>query len=164
MQYRRHYQKGASYFFTINLADRSSDLLIKQIDVLRAAFKKVKQKHPFNIDAIVIMPDHLHMLCTMPNNDADFPKRIKLIKYYFSYHIAKTESISKSRLKKGERGIWQRRFWEHCIRNEEDYLAHIDYIHMNPVRHEYVEKVKDWQYSSFHRFVTDGLLPVDWGS
>ena len=68
------------------------------------------------------------MLCTMPNNDADFSKHIKLIKYYFSYHIAKTESISNSRLKKSERGIWQRRFWEHCIRDEADYLAHIDYI------------------------------------
>ena len=100
MQYRRHYQKGATYFFTINLADRSSDLLVKEIATLRQSFKLVKQKHPFYIDAIVILPDHLHMLCTMPNNDADFSKRIKLIKYYFSYNIAKTESISSSRLKK----------------------------------------------------------------
>ncbi len=105
MQYRRHYHKGASYFFTINLADRSSALLIEQIDVLRKSFKTVKQKHPFYIDAIVILPDHLHMLWTMPNDDADFSKRIKLIKYYFSYHIDKTERISNSRCKKGERGI-----------------------------------------------------------
>lgn len=110
MQYRRHYQKGVTYFFTINLADRSSDLLVKEIEAFRNAFQTVKHKHPFHIDAIVILPDHLHMLCTMPNNDADFSKHIKLIKYYFSYHIAKTESISNSRLKKSERGIWQRRF------------------------------------------------------
>ena len=96
MQYRRHYHQGASYFFTINIADRSSDLLIKQVDILQYAFKTVKQKYPFYIDAIVILPDHLHMLCTMPSNDADFSKRIKLIKYYFSYHMDKTEHISKS--------------------------------------------------------------------
>lgn len=163
MQYRRHYHKGASYFFTINIADRSSDLLIENIDLLRKAFKTVKQRHPFYIDAIVILPDHIHMVCTMPNNDADFSKRIKLIKYYFSYHIAKTERISNSRRKKGERGIWQRRFWEHCIRDEADYRTHVNYIHMNPVKHRYVERVQDWQYSSFHRFVADGSLTVDWG-
>jgi len=163
MQYRRHYHKGACYFLTVNLADRSGDLLIKHVDVLRNAFKTVKQKYPFHIDTIVILPDHFHMLCTMPSDDADYSERIKLIKYYFSYRIAKTERISKSCQKKGERGIWQRRFWEHCIRNETDYRVHIDYIHMNPVRHEYVERVQDWQYSSFYRFVTDGLLPVDWG-
>ena len=163
MQYRRHYRHGASYFFTINLADRSRDLLINQIDVLRYAFKMVKQKHPFHIDDIVILPDHLHMVCTMPNDDADFSKRIKLIKYYFSYQIAKIERISKSRRKKGERGIWQRRFWEHCIRDESDYRAHIDYVHMNPFKHGYVERVQYWQYSSFHKFVKEGLLSVDWG-
>ena len=163
MQYRRHYQQGASYFFTINLADRSSDLLIKQIETLRYAFKTVKQKHPFHIDTIVILPDHVHMLCTMPDNDANFSIRIKLIKYYFSYHIAKNEPISKSRRKKEERGIWQRRFWEHCIRDEADYRAHIDYIHMNPIKHGYVERVKDWSYSSFHKFVAEGLLTIDWG-
>ena len=163
MQYKRYYQQGASYFFTINLADRSSNLLIEKIEILRYAFKIVKQKHPFHIDAIVILPDHLHILCTMPNNDADFSKRIRLIKYYFSYNIAKTEVILNSRLRKSERGIWQRRFWEHCIRDETDYHAHINYIHMNPVKHEYVKQVKDWRYSSFHRFVADGLLHIDWG-
>ena len=143
MQYRRHYHQGASYFLTVNLAERSSDLLIENIDVLRYAFKTVKQRHPFRIDAIVILPDHLHMLCTLPSDDADFSKRIKLIKYYFSHSIAKTERISKSRQKKGERGIWQRRFWEHCIRDEMDYRTHIDYTHMNPVKHGYVERVQD---------------------
>ncbi|WP_367110955.1 transposase [uncultured Psychrobacter sp.] len=163
MQYRRHYRQGACYFFTINLNDRSSHLLVEQIDTLRYAFKVVKQKQPFHIDAIVILPDHLHMLCTLPKGDADFSTRIKLIKYYFSYHIDKSESISKSRLRKKERGIWQRRFWEHCIRNDADYRTHIDYIHMNPVKHGYVEHAKEWQYSSFHRFVAEGLLPIDWG-
>ncbi|MGP4712568.1 REP-associated tyrosine transposase [Psychrobacter sp. T6-2] len=147
-QYRRHYVQGASYFLAVNLADRSSDLLIKEIETLRYAFKVVKQKHPFYIDAIVILPDHLHMLCTIPSDDANYSERIKLIKYYSSYRIVKTEHISKSRRKKGERGIWQRRFWEHCIRNEADYRMHIDYIHLNPVKHEYVKRVQDWQYSS----------------
>ena len=87
------------------------------------------------------------MLWTMPRDDADFSKRIKLIKYYFSYHIDKTERISSSRRQKGERGIWQRRFWEHCIRDEVDYRAHVDYIHMNPIKHGYVERVQDWRYS-----------------
>ena len=164
MQYRRHYHQGASYFLTVNLAERSSDLLIENIDTLRYAFKTIKQKHPFHIDAIVILPDHLHMLCTMPNDDADYSKRIKLIKYYFSYRIKTGEHISKSRRKKGERGIWQRRFWEHCIRDELDYRTDIDCIHMNPVKHGYVERVKDWRYSSFHRFVADGLLDIDWGN
>ncbi|WP_265089765.1 REP-associated tyrosine transposase [Psychrobacter sp. H7-1] len=163
MQYRRYYKEGASYFFTINLADRSSDLLIKEVAILREAFRTVKKKHPFHIDAIVILPDHLHLLCTLPNNDSDFSKRIRLIKYYFSYHIAKTEPISISRQRKSERGIWQRRFWEHCIRDEADYIAHINYIHMNPVKHGHVEHVKDWKYSSFHKFVAQNLLPIDWG-
>ena len=120
-------------------------LLIKDIETLRSAFKTVKQKYPFHIDAIVILPDHLHRLCTMPNDEAHYSKR-----------------ISKSRQKKGESGIWQRRFWEHCIRDELDYRTHIDYIHMNPVKHGYVERVQDWQYSSFHKFVAEGLLPVNW--
>ncbi len=162
MQYRRHYHQGASYFLTVNLINRSSDLLIKEIETLRNSFKTVKQKYSFYIDAIVILPDHIHMVCTLPDNDAGFSKRIKLIKYYFSYRIAKIERISKSRCKKGERGIWQRRFWEHCMRNETDYRMHIDYIHMNLVRHVYVKRVQDWQYSSFHRFVAEGLLPVEW--
>lgn len=163
MQYKRHYQQGATYFFTINLANRSSDLLIQNIDTLRQAFKTVKQKHPFHIDAIVILPDHLHMVCTLPQGDANFSKRIKLIKYYFSYRLAKIEPISKSRLRKAKRGIWQRRFWEHCIRDEKDFRNHIDYIHMNPVKHGLVHQVKDWPYSSFHRHVAVGLLADNWG-
>lgn len=128
MQYRRHYHQDASYFFTINLANRSSDLLIENIDVLRYAFKTVKQKHPFYIGAIVILSDHIHMVCTLPSDDANYSERLKLIKYYFSYSIAKTECISNSRHQKGERGVWQRRFWKHCIRDEADYRAHVDYI------------------------------------
>ena len=162
MQYKRYYQQGATYFFTINLADRSSELLTQNIDTLRQAFITVKNKHPFYIDAIVILPEHLHMMCTLPQDDANFSKRIKLIKYYFSYRLAKTEPISKSRLRKGERGIWQRRFWEHCIRDARDFRNHVDYIHMNPVKHGLVHHVKDWPYSSFHRYVDQGVLPKDW--
>ena len=137
-------------------------MLIQHVDVLRSAFKTVKQKHPFHIDAIVILPDHIHMVCTLPSDDANYSERIKLIKYYFSYRIAKTERISKSRRKKGERGIWQRRFWEHLIRDERDFAAHIDYVHINPVKHGCVGRVQDWQYSTFHRYVTQGIWPNDW--
>lgn len=161
MQYRRIYKPNASYFFTINLADRSSDLLVRRIDELRTAFKVVKNRYPFEIDAIVILPDHLHMLCTF-GDDTDYSKRIRLIKSQFSTQIPKTERISKSRQSKGERGIWQRRFWEHCIRDEMDFNQHIDYIHINPLKHGLVKQVSDWQYSSFHRYVKMGILPMNW--
>lgn len=162
MQYRRFYKPNATYFFTINLADRSSDLLVRHIDDLRNAFKLVKARYPFDIDAIVILPDHLHMLCTF-GDDVDYSRRIRLIKSNFSAQIPKTERISKSRQSKNERGIWQRRFWEHCIRDERDFYAHIDYIHINPLKHGLVERVADWQYSSFHRYVKNGILSEDWG-
>ncbi|MFW2177986.1 MULTISPECIES: REP-associated tyrosine transposase [unclassified Moraxella] len=164
MQYRRFYQHGATYFFTINLADRRSDLLVQNIDLLRTAFKTVKDNHPFHIDAIVVLPDHIHTLWTLPADNADYSIRIRLIKYYFSHalEIQEHEVISKSRQRKQERGIWQRRFWEHCIRNEQDYLAHINYIHLNPVKHGLVTQVKDWEFSSFHLFVARGDLPIDW--
>lgn len=163
MQYRRLYTHGASYFFTVNLQDRTSDLLIQEIDLLRDCFRKVKQKHPFEINAIVILPDHIHTIWTIPKNDADYSKRWRLIKYYFSHQLKnQDEYISPSREKKQERGIWQRRFWEHKIRNQQDYNNHINYIHYNPIKHGYVQKVKNWRYSSFHKYVELGILDVDW--
>lgn len=121
MQYRRRYTHGATYFFTVNLENRQSDLLTRHIDILRNAFKTVKNNHPFDINAVVILPDHFHLLMTLPSNTADFSTRIKLIKYYFSLNVnvQKTdeEYISKSRFSKQERGIWQRRFWEHQIKD-----------------------------------------------
>ncbi|WP_049629328.1 transposase [Cellvibrio sp. pealriver] len=152
MKYRRVYVEGGHYFFTLALPDRKSDLLVKEIDCLRAAVKTVKQNHPFEINAMVVMPDHLHCLWTLPRNDYDYSTRWALIKANFSRRIAKDELIKTTRLKKGERGIWQRRFWEHTIRDERDFYNHIEYIHYNPVKHGYVGNAQDWPYSSIHQF------------
>jgi putative transposase len=162
MRYRRYYMPGASYFFTIALVDRKSQLLIEEIDLLRSVIKYVRSNHEFRIDAIVILPDHIHMIMTLPENDSLFSKRISLIKSSFSRKIKKNEIISSSRKSKRERGLWQRRFWEHAIRNDLDFENHVNYIHYNPVKHGLVQRVVDWPYSSFHKFVRDGILPRNW--
>ena len=153
---------GGTYFFTVNLAERNRTLLTERIDNLREAFRVVKEAHPFKIDAMVILPDHLHTIWTLPDGDHDFSQRWRQVKSAFSREIAKEERVSRSRLRKQERGIWQRRFWEHAIRDEEDFRRHVDYIHFNPVKHGYVQKVADWPYSSFHQYVHFGILTVDW--
>lgn len=160
--YRRDHTPGATWFFTLNLVDRSSDLLVEHIDPLRAAFRYAMGRHPWFIDAIVILPDPLHALCTLPANDVDYALRWRLIKTHFSRAIARTEDISPSRARRGERGIWQRRYWEHRIRDENDFAQHADYIHNNLRKHGYVERVDDWPWSSFHRYVRAGLLPENW--
>jgi putative transposase len=160
--YRRGNIAGASYFFTVNLADRRQSLLTDNIELLRAAFEYTRARHPFIIDAIVILPDHLHVIWTLPEGDSDFALRWRLIKSFFSRGLPHGESRSGSRQKKGERGIWQRRYWEHLIRDEADHVRHVDYIHINPVKHGLVPRVADWQHSSFHRFVQAGMLPEDW--
>jgi putative transposase len=161
-EYRRYRLKGGTYFFTVNLVERKRKLLTEHSDALRSAFREIKQAHPFQIDAIVVLPDHLHTVWTLPEGDDDFSLRWRQIKSAFSRKIEKDERISKSRERKQERGIWQRRFWEHAIRNEQDYARHVDYIHFNPVKHGYVKQVADWPYSSFHRFVKLGLCSSDW--
>ena len=162
MRYRRSKTPGAIYFFTVNLADRKQALLTEHIEDLRAVMKSVKQHHPFTIDAMVILPEHLHAIWTLPQNDYDFAARWSLIKSGFSRGLPKDERISESRLKKRERGIWQRRYWEHQIRDEEDFANHIDYVHYNPVKHGYVKRCIDWSYSSFHKYVREGWLPENW--
>jgi putative transposase len=160
--YRRNFIAGGSFFFTVNLADRRLHLLIDQVEGLRAAFRQTRLSHPFAIDAMVVLPDHLHAIWTLPEGDADFAGRWRLIKSTFSRNLPMGETISHSRLKKGERGIWQRRFWEHTIRNEDDFARHFDYIHINPVKHGLVTRVQDWPHSSFHRMVERGVYPADW--
>jgi putative transposase len=160
--YRRNFLAGASYFFTVNLADRGSRLLTDRIGLLRAAFRQTRSRHPFAIDAIVVLPDHLHAIWTLPDSDADFAVRWRLIKSTFSRALPQREGISASRIAKGERGIWQRRYWEHTLRDEEDLARHVDYIHFNPVKHGHVARVTDWPYSSFHRMVRLGIYPADW--
>ena len=161
-EYRRYKIKGGCYFFTVNLANRRQQLLTENIDLLRQAFRKVKRKHPFTIDAIVILPEHLHCVWTLPEHDMDFSLRWRQIKSEFSRQFESSEPLSISRMSKQERGIWQRRFWEHHLRDETDFNRHIDYIHFNPVKHGHVDAVKDWPYSSFHRYVKRGILPMDW--
>ena len=135
MRYRRAYHAGATYFFTVNLADRSLRLLVDHIDALRDAVRHVRRDHPFNIIAWVVLPDHLHAIWQLPDGDADFSTRWALIKANFSRRVPTGERIRDSRRQKGERGIWQRRFWEHLIRDDRDLQIHVDYIHFNPVKH-----------------------------
>jgi putative transposase len=160
--YRRNFIPGGSFFFTVNLADRRLRLLVEYVDALREAFREVRQRHSFTTDAIVVLPDHLHAVWTLPEGDADFATRWRQIKSGFSRALPPVEPISPSRAAKGERGIWQRRYWEHTIRDENDFMRHIDYVHINPLKHGHVARVVDWPYSSFHRFVGLGIYPEDW--
>jgi putative transposase len=159
-QYRR--ARGNAFFFTVVLADRSSTLLVDQVDRLRLIYRTVQQRRPFEKAAICILPDHLHAIWVLPEEDADFSSRWNLIKGGFSRGL-EGGPRSSSQLRKREKGIWQRRYWEHAIRDDPDLERHIDYIHFNPVKHGLVRRVRDWSFSSFHRYVEQGTLPVDWG-
>jgi len=160
--YRRNRIPGGTYFFTVNLLERQSHLLVDRIEALREAVRQVRQRRPFHIDAWVVLPDHMHCIWTLPHGDTDYSSRWKAIKIAFAKSMPKTEYLSAVRAANGERGIWQRRFWEHTIRNDEDYAAHVDYVHINPFKHGHVRQVSDWPYSSFHRFVAAGIYPLDW--
>jgi putative transposase len=161
--YRRANIEGGLFFFTITLADRSDDLLVRYIDRLRRIYRTIQQRHPFETVAICVLPDHLHALWRLPSGDANFPLRWSLIKSGFSRGLPGNEPRSQSKLAKRERGLWQRRYWEHAIRNQADLVRHIDYIHYNPVKHGLVRRVSDWRYSSFKHYVARGDLPPDWG-
>jgi putative transposase len=163
MQYRRANNAGATYFFTLTLADRNSLLLIENINHLRDVIRNVRNSHPFEIIAMVVLPDHLHTIWQLPEGDANFPMRWSLIKAGFSRAIPKSEIIKHSRVKKRERGIWQRRYWEHLIRDDADLEKHVAYIHFNPVKHGYANKASDWPHSSIHRYIKNGWCDVDWG-
>jgi len=160
--YRRNFVPGGSFFFTVNLAERRSRLLTEHVDQLRTAFRVTRAAHPFTTEAIVILPDHLHAIWTLPEGDRDFATRWRLIKSAFSRALPKREPISESRRSRGERGIWQRRYWEHTLCDEGDFARHADYIHFNPVKHGHVSRVVAWPYSSFHRLVQLGVYPTDW--
>jgi putative transposase len=162
-QYLRARIEGGTFFFTVTLADRSSDLLLRHIDHLRTSYKSVEGRHPFETIAICVLPDHIHAIWSLPSGDSNFPLRWSQIKSGFSRDLPRQGTTSASKLIKREKGIWQRRYWEHVIRNETDLQRHIDYIHYNPVKHGHVARVRDWPHSSFHRYVTRGDLPVDWG-
>lgn len=163
MKYRRAQIPGGTYFFTVNLADRSSQLLVERISTLREAVRSVKARHPFEIVAWVVLPDHMHAIWTLPPSDTQYAKRWMLIKAAFSSQVPHGERISASRLRKGERGLWQRRYWEHTIADEDDLQRHIDYIHYNPVKHGYARAASEWPYSSIHRYIKAGDITTDWG-
>jgi putative transposase len=161
-EYRRNRLPGATYFFTVNLLDRRSGLLVANIEPLREAVRQTRCRRPFHIDAWVVLPDHMHALWTLPEGDSDFPGRWRAIKIAFSKSLPNTEQRSEVMSRRGERGVWQRRYWEHTVRDDRDYAAHMDYIHFNPVKHSLVAKPRDWPFSSFHRAVAAGFYASDW--
>lgn len=133
--YRRNRVPGGTYFFTANLYDRRSRLFIEAIDLLREAVRSTRRARPFDIDAWVVLPEHMHCIWTLPEGDADFPGRWRAIKTAFSKSLPAVEPRTGVMVHRHERGIWQRRYWEHTIRDDADYAAHMDYIHFNPVKH-----------------------------
>ena len=167
MNYRRAFIPGGSWFFTLVTENRRPIFASPEnVETLRQAFRTVKQKRPFLLDSIVIMPDHLHCIWTLPPGDSDFSTRWRLIKTWFTKHCDSDirQTPDDARQKKQEQAIWQHRYWEHLLRDEEDYRRHVGYIHYNPVKHGYVTAPVNWGFSSFHRFVKDGVYPADWGS
>jgi putative transposase len=154
-QYRRAQLKGSTFFFTVVLADRSSTLLLDQIDLLREVYRSVQASRPFETIAICILPDHIHAIWALPEDDADFPTRWNLIKGGFSRGVS-SRARSPSKVGKREKGVWQRRYWEHAIRNSADLERHVDYIHFNPVKHGHVARVRDWPHSSSIAMLSEG--------
>jgi putative transposase len=168
-QYRRVYFPGGSFFFTIVVNGRKP--IFKSAisrKLLREAWSTIHKKYPFTLVACCLLPEHLHCIWTMPENDSDYSMRWKGIKGLFSKEYNKVVrpvvKLSKSMKKKREAGIWQRRFWEHTLCRQEDFNAHIDYIHYNPVKHGLVKNVSDWPWSTFHKYVKQGIYPADWGT
>ncbi len=160
--YRRSRVANATYFLTATLRDRRASWLVDRIDDLRDAFRETRVQRPFSTVAIVVMPEHFHWLCRLPDEDADFSSRMRMIKRGFTLRLLQAGTpLEKDG--RGEYRLWQRRFWEHTIRDEDDLERHLDYIHYNPIKHGLVRSVKDWPHSSFHRYVEQGLLDLDWG-
>ena len=136
---------------------------MSNISASRAAYMDVQKQYPFETIAVCVLPNHIHAIWTLPPDDADYSLRWRLIKTKFSAHFPHAENLSASKRRRNERGIWQRRFYEHTVRDETDLQRCADYIHFNPVKHGLCGNVRDWPFSSFHRYVRDGWLPLDWG-
>ncbi|MEM7710138.1 MAG: transposase [Pseudomonadota bacterium] len=160
--YRRLRVPGASYFFTVNLARRGDDLLTRRVDLLRAAYAETVRTMPVRCDAMVVLPDHLHAVWTLPPGDVAYSERWRQMKHRFSRALADERPRSASKMRKRERGIWQRRFWEHTIRDEADWVAHVRYVWMNPVKHGFVARASDWTFSSIHGAIREGRVGEDW--
>jgi putative transposase len=161
VRYRRNLIAGGTFFFTVTLADRRSSVLVEHIALLRAAFRQTRRERPFAIQAIVVLPDHLHAIITLPSEDSGFSGRWRRIKGLFTRKAARS-SLSIAPDERGEYDLWQRRFWEHTIRDDGDFTRHVDYIHFNPVKHGSVSRVSAWPHSLFHRYVRQRILPEDW--
>ena len=161
MRYRRHINPANCYFFTVVTAQRRP-LLIDHIEWLKRAIRITRERHPFRIDAIVVLPDHLHTIWTLPTGDTDRAMRWRVLKRLFSCALASGQP-TRSQGKRRENGIWQRRFWERCIRTEDDRRNHLEYIHLNPVKHGYCSAPVEWPYSSFRRAVGTGEYAAGWG-
>jgi putative transposase len=166
MEYRRAYIPGGSFFFTLVTESRRPILQSAEtVDVLREAFRNVRATRPFELEAVVILPDHLHCIWTLPPEDWDFATRWRLFKTWFTKHCDPSlrSHPNHSRFRKKQQAIWQHRYWEHMLRNEADFMNHVEYVHYNPVKHGYVRAPIDWPYSSFHRYVDRGAYSRDWG-
>jgi len=167
-RYRRADTPGATYFFTVVSYRRRPILCDDPVRAaLRDAIKTVQSRHPFTIDAWVLLPDHLHTVWTLPPGDANYSLRWGLIKRMVSLacgqHYHRTDWMSASKTNHREATFWQRRYWEHQIRDETDFMRHVDYLHYNPVKHQHCTRVAEWRYSTFHRYVAQGAYPKDWG-
>ena len=168
-RYIRSYTKGATYFFTLVAYDRRPIFCEKDfLKAFKESIKQVQQQYPFEIIAWVQLPDHLHCIWKMPLDDTNYSQCWSRIKRLTTqacpqYHLP-IQKLKQSEIKRNEKGIWQRRFYEHQINSEEDFINHMDYIHYNPVKHGFATKAVDWQYSSFHRYIENGIYPVDWGT
>ena len=162
--YRRFRVPGGTWFFTLALQDRRSDLLTRHIDALRIAVCETRRRRRFIINAWVVLPDHMHCVITLPRGDCDFSNRIKAMKIRFVRQIAATERRSPEQTARRERNVWQRRFWEHAIRDRDDFARHADYVHFNPVKHGYVLSASHWPWSTFNQWVEAGVYPRDWAS
>ncbi|MDP3331319.1 MAG: transposase [Methylococcaceae bacterium] len=157
--YHRAYTPGGSYFFTVVTLNRAPIFINEErVEILRQAFRKVMETLPFQIDAMVVLPEHLHCIWQMPDGDVDYSSRWREIKK------AASRQISTATNKRNERMVWQRRFWEHAIRDEDDWRRHVDYIHYNPVKHGLVNQPSDWPWSSFRNAVNKGWYQASWGA
>ena len=163
--YRRSHATGASWFFTVATYRRRPMLTRPDVlSALRHAITQTRERHPFEIVAWVVLPDHMHALWTLPETDGSYAMRWALIKRLTAQAVrdAMPPVTSKSMQARGEIGLWQRRYWEHQIRDENDLHRHIDYIHFNPVKHGLVASTDQWSHSTFHRYVREGQLPANW--
>ena len=161
VNYRRSRVAGGTFFFTVNLLDRRKTLLVDHVDTLRRIVIEVKSKLPFVIDAMVVLPDHWHAVWTMPSDDCRYAERIRLIKARFTKQLLQA-GVTIPKDDRGEYKLWQKRYWEHTIRDDQDFAAHVNYVHINPVKHGHVTRAVDWPHSTIHRYIKHGTLPEDW--